>query len=117
MIMTARSIFFSVAAVAAASLTVGATAATFVVEAVPSTKVSYADLDLTAPAGRQTLERRIAGAAKLVCGTPPSLNLSMITAVTRCHEQAVSSANRQVERALATRLASASRNVEVRGTH
>ena len=114
--MTARSLIFSLAAVAAVS-PAAAGAAPIVVEAAPSVAVSYADLDITAPAGRQTLERRVAGAAKRVCGTAPALNLRMFAAVTECREEAVASANLQIERALATRFAAASPTVEVRGTH
>lgn len=114
--MTARSLAFSL--VAAASLyPLSATAAPILVEAVPTAKVSFADLDLTAEAGKASLSRRIAAAAKQVCGTPSARELNTILARERCRKNAVASANMQVERLVATRLAKAGRNVEVAGTH
>lgn len=63
--MHAHSLF-ALAAALTTSLLVGTTAL-----AAPSAErtisVSYADLDVTTPAGRAALERRVAAAAKQVC--------------------------------------------------
>jgi UrcA family protein len=37
--------------------------------------VNYGDLDLRQPAGRSTLEQRVASAVNRLCPTPPSLHL------------------------------------------
>jgi UrcA family protein len=114
--MTARSLIFSMVA-AAALYPASASAASIVVEAAPSVKVSFADLDIGAETGRETLSRRIAVAAKQVCGTPSERNLKFIMANTQCRKEAVSSANLQVEQLLATRFAAVDRSLEVRGTN
>jgi UrcA family protein len=114
--MTARSLILSLAA-AAALYPASASADPFVVEAAPSVKVSFADLDIGAEAGRETLSRRIAVAAKQVCPTPPERGLDSIMASIQCRKEARSSANLQVERLLATRFAAADRSLEVRGTN
>jgi UrcA family protein len=115
--MTLRSIIFSLAAAAAALIPAAATAAPMLVEAPPSVKVSYADLDIGAPAGRQTLDKRIAGAAKRVCVSDHDLNLPMARETRNCISKAVASANRQVENVLASRTQLAARDLQVRGTH
>ena len=115
--MTARSIIFSLAAAAAVLLPAAATAAPILVEAAPSVKVHFADLNIAAPAGRQTLDRRIAGAAKRVCGDGFDLNVKMAQAERSCIKTAVSSANPQVEDVLAKRTQLAARDLQVRGTH
>jgi UrcA family protein len=114
--MTARSLLFSLVA-AAALYPASATAAPIVVEAVPSVKVSFADLDMSAESGRKTLSKRVAGAAKMVCGTPSGREIKAFSASAQCRKNALSSANLQVERLLATRLAAAQRSVEVGGSH
>jgi UrcA family protein len=113
--MTARSLIASLATALTVLPSGTAMAAPAHLAANESVTFSYADLDITSPAGREMLDRRIKGAAKRVCGTPPQQNLSMIWAVKRCHEQVVSSAHLQVERALETRLAGASGNKKARG--
>jgi UrcA family protein len=114
--MTARSLFFSLIA-AAALHPASATPAPIVVEAVPALKVSFADLDMGAEAGRKALSARIAGAAKRVCGTPSARDIKAFSASKQCRKSALSSANLQVERLLATRLAAAERSVEIGGTN
>jgi UrcA family protein len=113
--MIARSLLFSLVA-AAALYPASATAAPIVVEAVPTVKVAFADLDMGAEAGRKALSKRVAGAAKQVCGTPSARDVKAFTVSKRCRENALSSANSQIERLLTTRLASAAHNVEVGGT-
>jgi UrcA family protein len=115
--MTPRSIIFSLAAAAAALLPSAAAAAPILVEAAPSVRVSYADLDIGAPAGRQTLDKRIAGAAKQVCGDGFDVNLQTARAERRCISGAITSANRQVEDVLASNTQLAARDLQVRGTH
>ena len=115
--MKARSIIFSLAAAAAAILPAAATAAPILVEAAPSVKVSYADLDIGAPAGRATLDRRIAGAAKQVCASGFDVDFKMAQEGRICIKKAVASAQLQVEEALASRTRLAARALEVRGTH
>lgn len=51
---------------------------------VRSMSVSYADLDISHAAGRAALERRIAGAAKTVCGFENSRELALMLAQRRC---------------------------------
>ena len=68
-----------------------------------SVAVSYADLDLGSPAGRQTLDERVAGAVRELCG--PSWLLSMNETVQRrhCVREAFASARPQVALAVARR--------------
>ena len=46
--------------------------------------VGYADLDLTAPAGRAALDRRIDAAVKEVCAKPDMRNIKAMTAWEEC---------------------------------
>ncbi|OYX49915.1 MAG: hypothetical protein B7Y97_08370 [Sphingomonas sp. 32-66-10] len=83
-----------------------------------SVTVRHADLDLTAVAGRQTLERRIAHAAMSVCGGRPDYrNLTETRAHNRCVASALESARPSIElavRSAATRqLAARDQNVRV----
>lgn len=114
--MTPRSIIFSLAAAAAALQPSYSAAAPIIVEGLPSAKVSYADLNIGTPAGRQTLAKRISGAVKRVCGTAGPVDVRMNAAVRKCRNEAVSSANLQVERALANRFASTGSDIEVGGS-
>ena len=113
--MTARSLLFSLVA-AAALYPSSASADPIVVEAAPTVSVSFADLDITTEAGRETLYKRIAGAAKKVCGTRPAQDLKLIMSNAQCRKEALSSANLQVQRLLTTRLAGTNPTLEVRGT-
>jgi UrcA family protein len=64
-----------------------------------SQSVSYADLDLSKPAGAQTLYKRIKKAARRVCG--PVDNYTHVTPSRRfreCYEQAIADAVAQVDR-------------------
>ncbi len=83
-----------------------------------SATVRYADLNLTSPAGKKTLERRIANAAMAVCGGRPDYrDLTGASAHNRCVARALESARPSVELALrnaATRqLAARDQNVRV----
>ena len=95
--MSLRTIAFAVAAVcttAALTLTAApATAADIVVapEAV-SVRVSYADLNLASAQGRAVLDRRIAGAARGICGTSFPTDLRMTALVEDCRADTIASA-------------------------
>jgi len=83
-----------------------------------SATVRYADLNLTSPAGKKTLERRIAHAAMAVCGGRPDYrDLTGARAHDRCVAKALESARPSIEFALrsaATRqLAARDQNVRV----
>jgi len=66
-----------------------------------SIAVRYGDLDLTAAAGKQTFERRIARAASAVCGgTPESRDLFGSRAHGRCVVSALQSARPAIDLAL-----------------
>ena len=52
----------------ALALVLGLAGAAQALASEPSIKVSYSDLDLSTPAGAQTLYHRISGAARTVCG-------------------------------------------------
>lgn len=83
-----------------------------------STRVFYSDLDLTAPAGKKALERRIARAVDAVCGSPAhSRDLVANGHRKRCVATTLESARPAVELALrnaATRqLAARDQNVRV----
>jgi len=67
--------------------------------------VSYADLDLSKPAGAQTLYKRIKAAARHVCG--PADQYTFVTppaAFRECFEKAVADAVAQVDRPSLTAL-------------
>jgi UrcA family protein len=63
----------------------------------PSVRVSYADLDLSQPAGRAVLNQRITHAVTLVCGERPMpAELDRQRAYDACRSTAQTNANRQV---------------------
>ena len=95
--MSVRSIALAAAACAAATLstTVPTPAAATDVIVVPATvtvRVSFADLNLASAAGRAVLDRRIASAARSICGTYFARDLQMQTLVQNCREDAIASA-------------------------
>jgi UrcA family protein len=65
---------------------------------VPSVIVSYADLDLSNPAGADTLYERIKAAARKVCAPLATKELSRIGLWRDCYEQAVSNAVATIDR-------------------
>ena len=70
-----------------------------------SLAVSYADLDLSKPAGAQTLYKRIKKAARVVCG--PVDNYTFVTPARKfrqCYEKAIADAVAQVDRPSLTAL-------------
>ena len=94
--MSLRSIALAAAACTAAALSLTATpavAADIVVAPDEVTvRVSYADLNLASAAGRARLERRIAGAARSICGNYASNELRMFALVSECRADAIASA-------------------------
>jgi len=54
-----------------------------------SMRVSYADLNLASAAGQGTLQRRIVGAAKIVCVIEDSREIALARATNSCRSEAV----------------------------
>ena len=95
--MSVRSIALAAAACVAATLSTvlptPAVAADIVVAPTAITvRVSYADLNLASAQGRAVLDRRIAGAARNICGTFFPADLEMAVLVHACREDAIASA-------------------------
>jgi UrcA family protein len=63
----------------------------------PSVEVSYSDLNLTTEAGVKSLQQRIVGAARQVCGTPGPRHLSAVAASRACQNAAISRAMEDVQ--------------------
>ncbi len=92
--MSLRSIALVAAACAAVALSAAPAAASDVTVA-PETitvRVSYADLNLATAQGRAQLDRRIAGAARSICGNFFPADLEMAALVKDCREDAIGSA-------------------------
>lgn len=98
--MTSR-IFSAVAGLALAAGTVAISTPVFAADADQSSAlIQIGDLDLTAPEGMQSLERRVRKAANDVCGTVPVRDLRMRSLVAECHAQVRASAMSQAELAM-----------------
>ncbi len=68
------------------------------------TYVSYvktADLDLASQNGQRKLDRRVAQAAREVCGTPSDVDLVGQNKVRECREEAIAKASSERDAALA----------------
>jgi UrcA family protein len=75
----------------------------------PTARVSYADLDLTSPAGRLTLNRRVTDAAANLCLDNQRVPLEQFSAQRQCYSAAMSRARIDIQEAVArasSRLAS-----------
>jgi UrcA family protein len=95
--------FAAVVAVAASFNASAALAGPAKVEA----RVSYADLDLSAPAGQQTLEKRIKQAARTACGVDPDERHQVLAIDSaRCYRAAVAGALAEAARINPTVVAS-----------
>jgi UrcA family protein len=81
--------FALVAAAAAASLALAAPAAA---QDGPVLEVDVSDLDTSTEHGSAELQRRIANAARRVCGSPGSRTLAAIEHVMTCRDSAARSA-------------------------
>jgi len=79
-----------VAAVVAASALVGPTVSQ--AATTNSYRVSYADLNLASDHGRQSLQRRIAFGARVVCEVEDSREFALATATNACRGDAIASA-------------------------
>lgn len=66
-----------------------------------SVRVTYADLNLASPAGRHSLERRIAYGARIVCEIEDSRELALATATKVCRNDAIDGARPAYEAAVA----------------
>ena len=64
--------------------------------------VSYADLNLSSPAGRERLSARVARAASSVCSTQKGFEpLSQVMRERRCRSTALLNARRDIDKAMA----------------
>lgn len=81
--------FGFLAAAAAASISLAAPA---VAQDEPSVEVDVSDLDTSTGHGAAELQRRIAAAARRVCGSPGSRTLAAIEHVMTCRDQAARNA-------------------------
>jgi UrcA family protein len=66
-----------------------------------SVRVSYADLNLASDLGQHKLQRRITGAARVVCVIEDSRELALASATNACRKDAVASAQPAYEAAVA----------------
>jgi UrcA family protein len=85
---------FALAAAIAASAS--AAIAEPVVEATPSIVVSFADLDISHPAGRATLENRVSHAVMRLCGMPAAADLEAMSQYRSCRRTAWAGARLQL---------------------
>lgn len=94
--MSLRSIALAATACVAATLSMtAARAAAADITIMPETitvRVSYADLNLASSEGRARLDRRIASAARSICGSFFPADLEMAVLVRDCREDAIASA-------------------------
>ena len=95
--MSLRSLSLAAAACVAPTLTLatatpaGATDIVVAPESV-TVRVSYADLNLATVEGRARLDRRIASAARSICGSSFQNDLHMSALVNECRDDAIASA-------------------------
>ena len=69
--------------------------------AAPFRVVSYGDLNLTSPQGRDRLSSRIRSAARAVCFENNVEQVKFTVARRHCYDSAISDANRQMSEAIA----------------
>ena len=72
-------------------------------EAVPSERVSFADLNLSSTAGRETLKRRIRGAAKRVCEVAAGRSFESYLITRGCSVSAYEDGLREMDALIARR--------------
>ena len=94
-----------------AAATLAGIAAPALAEGAPSVMVSYKDLNLTPPEGRQALESRIAAAVNTVCARPDLSSVQQGQAWAECRDFATADAQRQASRVIAA--AEAAETVQV----
>ncbi len=90
--MFLRTIALAAASAAALAATPATASDIVVAPETVTVRVSYADLNLASPQGRAQLDRRIAGAARSICGTYDPAQLEMFTLVRTCRQEAIASA-------------------------
>jgi UrcA family protein len=90
-------------AITAAALATAPASAQSQADQVNQTMVSYADLNLSSAAGRATLDSRIAGAARMVCGPTKAPSLAEHKFNRDCRDGAIAGANAKLEQVLASR--------------
>jgi UrcA family protein len=66
-------------------------------DALPSKRVSYADLDISKPAGAKVLYSRIAAAARQVCALSGYKDLGAMQRVNGCVDRAINNAVKEVD--------------------
>jgi UrcA family protein len=66
-------------------------------DALPSKRVSYADLDISKPAGAKVLYSRIVAAAKQVCAQGGYKDLGAMQRVSGCVDRAINNAVKDVD--------------------
>ena len=93
------SILLTLAALAAVQS--GDPVTTVVGDAVPSMRISYADLNLTTRAGQKRLHYRVLGARRALCGIADGRDLIAHTDIGVCSNQVMASAAPQVAAAIA----------------
>ena len=74
---------------------VAAAAAASPARAESSRIVSFADLDLTSPAGQAALDRRINSAVRQICGRSYPIDLQSHNQVRQCREQTIADVQAQ----------------------
>ena len=77
------------AAALVAGLNIALAAAPAIAQAPAGIAVSFADLNLASVAGRDILDRRIAGAAEQLCGQARAVELSWAAAVETCRAETI----------------------------
>ena len=97
--MSIRTPILAAAAVAAMIANVAAITPAFS-QPIESVEISYHDLNLASAAGRNVLDRRIAGAAAQLCGQARAVELTWNAAVQTCHAETIASTQPQRDAAV-----------------
>ena len=101
--MFVRPSILAAAALTAGLLTIGAVATPAMAQDAPSMTVSYADLNLANPLGREILDRRISNAASQLCGAARSVELRWAAAVADCQQATIDATQPQRDAAVGMR--------------
>ena len=96
--MSPRNILVAVAALAAGLTNVGFGISPAFAQASESATIGIADLNLASAAGRATFDRRVAGAARRLCGTYAPLELKEVAASRACRAGIAAQAQRPAYR-------------------
>jgi UrcA family protein len=101
--MSVRSTILAAAAIAATLLQLGAAASPAAAQTAEAIVVSYADLNLAGPAGREVLDRRIANAATRLCGAYSANELRWAAAAEACQAETIALTQPQRDAAVGLR--------------